>query len=68
MNYKYRFLVRALCATTKYQPETVTALELVTLAKTVPECFPRGLTFEQAQYMLDHPDEVVSDEDVVEDA
>jgi hypothetical protein len=68
MQCTYGFIVRAMCAGTSYHPGLVTPKQLTVIARDMPQNFPQGLTEEQAKYMLDHPDEVVPDEDIVEDA
>jgi hypothetical protein len=49
------FLVRAMCAGTKYDPQTVTAHALTDIARTMPQSFPNGLSFDQAQELLRNP-------------
>jgi hypothetical protein len=68
MRTTYRFVVMAMCAGTRHHPALVTPKQLMELAKDMPQNFPKGMTEEQAKYMLDHLDDLVPEEDIVEDA
>lgn len=54
------FLILALCAGTRHDPHEVSAEVLVYLASCMPECFPAGITLPQAEYMLEHRDEIAN--------
>lgn len=49
-----------LCAA-QVPPERATARTLVVIATKWPQAFPYRLSEHQAQYMLDHPDEIAGD-------
>jgi hypothetical protein len=60
IKYTFGFVVRAMFygTGTYCDPQTLTPAKLVYRAREIPGEFPDGLSLDQAQYMLDHWDEV----------
>jgi hypothetical protein len=64
----YRDIVKVMCRGTLMHPALVRPEQLVERAKRMSSDFPRGLSLQQATWMLDHLDEPVRPSDVIGDA